>query len=380
MSFEAKEKKEGGGMPRSGSCSDFSDSEKVGSSALMRNGDTRFGEVFVRDRLTSDSSLPRTGSPLANLESLPPQSKFDPNTGKFYRSLSVEAARVPPSMSAVELLGLFSGDAELSYSSDTHTGTVVSLAGSAFTFTCVGETHVESNDMYAKVQERLERLCLGAEEPEVESAMGMSLFPSTAQAAVEKDAVLVAESCGGLSLFAPANPARTGRLVTADSCGGMTMFSWEDEEEALSGHTTDEEEELERKGPSVVATISKVIADTCAGFSFFRSAEEPAFEELTATESACGLTIYQGDGQRMQGARAETCGGLTTFTERLADESYDAESDEECAYGEEECQVVAGESVCGWTDFAPALRKLQQRPETYTAEQQWMSNLAFGVH
>uniref|UniRef100_A0A6T8KJ29 Uncharacterized protein n=1 Tax=Hemiselmis andersenii TaxID=464988 RepID=A0A6T8KJ29_HEMAN len=377
MSFDQM-RPEKGGMLRSGSNSDFSDSEKSAGPALMRVGDTRFGEVFVRDRLTSDSSLPRTGSPLANPLSLPPQSKFDPNTGKFYRSLTVDSARVPPSVSAVELLGLFSADSELAYSADTHTGTVVSLAGGAFTFTCVGETHVDSNCMYEKVQERLDSLLLGTEEPEVESAMGMSLFPSKGHALVEKDVELVAESCAGLSLFAPANPVKTARNVAADSCGGMTMFSWEDEEEALSGHTTDEEEELEGKQTSVVSSISKVIADTCAGFTFFRSAKEQDFEELTATESAMGLTIYQGNGKRMTNVLAETCGGLTTFSERLADNSYDGESDEDGHY--DECQEVAGESVCGWTDFTPGLRALQQRPETYTAEQQWMSDLAFGVH
>mmetsp|Transcript_10036 Transcript_10036/g.19631 ORF Transcript_10036/g.19631 Transcript_10036/m.19631 type:complete len:388 (+) Transcript_10036:166-1329(+) len=374
--------KEGGGMAHSSSFSDFSDSEKGAGMFMRACSDTRLGETFVRDRLTSDPFAGFQGSPLATMNSLPPQSKFDPNTGKFYRSLSVDAAKVPTSVSAHELLSLFSGDDQLSYSNETHTGTVVSLAGLAFTFTCVGETHVDCNNMYTEVQARMEDLLIGgSDDQEVECAMGMSLFPGNKQVVTEKDVELVADSCAGMSLFAPANPSKTARPVAADSCGGMTMFSWEDEEEVLSGHTT-EDEEAGESSPSAFATLSKVILNTCAGMTLFGLAkEQPAEDNITATESAFGLTLFKSDRPAFANSfQAESCCGMTTFSERLADESYDGEESEEEEYEYDLPCDVAADSVCGWTDFGPALRAIQNKPETYTAEQQWMSDLAFGVH
>lgn len=335
--------------------------------AMCRVGDTRLGEMFVRDRLTTGPA--GKSSPLVELmpQNRKPLSKYDPNTGKFYRSTVVDASAIPASLSAVELLQIFSANERLAYRAETHTGTIVSLAGSALTLTCVGETHVDADRMFAEVQDRLSELLIAPQEVDVtlESAMGMSFF-NAGHGPVEKEVELVAESCSGFSLFAPAQPMQH-RPIKADTCGGMTMFSWDVDESELSGDDTEDEEST-----GVFSSVGKMLANTVAGMTFFR-AKKQTVEDLRTTETMGGLTLYLGDGKRMQNVCAETCGGITTFSE-CADEASAVADEEEIAPFK-----VASDSMMGFTDFTPLLRSMQQDPDSYTDEQKWMSDLAWGI-
>jgi len=359
--------------------SDSSDGKDAG--VACRAGDTRLGEMFIRDRLTSGQGLAKA-SPLANLmpqQNQKPLSKYDHSTGKFYRSLVVDASSIPSSLSAIDLLQIFSSDEELAYRSETHTGAIVSLAGGSLTLTCVGETHVDADKMYANVQDRLCELLFpedyslpveGEEAVVAETAAGISLF-NAGKGPAEKDCDLVAESMAGMSLFSSAQP-KQARPVVADTCGGMTMFSFEEADSELSGNETEDEEEFQQR-PSVLAGVTKILADTVAGMTFFSRKEQDA-EALNATETSGGMTLYLGDGKRMQNVVAETCCGMTTFSECSA--SPDACSNcDDCA----PCCVAASDSMMGYTDFTPLLKSIQQDPESYTEEQKWMSDLAWGV-
>lgn len=181
-------------------------------------GDTRHAEMFVRDQLTSGLAPP--ASPLANILGGPamqsagsgrPQSKYDPNTGKFYRSAIVDTSCVPLSLPATELLAIFCADG-LQYDSSTHTGVVLNIA-SSITITCVGDTHVEADAMHSEVQERLSKFFSRSGMPHLElnspaqNAAGITLFSEGSVGPAEKDCELVADSCAGLSLFAPVRGA-----------------------------------------------------------------------------------------------------------------------------------------------------------------------------
>jgi hypothetical protein len=194
----------------SSSCKSSFESGPKGSGRLIP-GDSRHAELFVRDNLTSPKSgFAPAPSPLAGIFELQhgqkPMSKYDPNTGKFYRSVTMDTAGISASLSALSLLSLFSGD-EMRYDTATHTGVVLNIAGQ-FTVTCVGDTHVQADAMYAKVQETLAALAQPMpedgeddSEAQMQSVMGISLLQGCGKGPVEKDCELVADSCAGLTLF-----------------------------------------------------------------------------------------------------------------------------------------------------------------------------------
>lgn len=207
-------------------------------------GDTRHAEMFVRDQLTSGLAPP--ASPLANIlggsamqsvGSVRPQSKYDPNTGKFYRSAIVDTSFVPLALPATELLAMFCADG-LQYNSSTHTGVVLNIA-SSITITCVGDTHVQADAMHSEVQERLSKLFFSRSDmphlqlsSPAQNAAGITLFSEGSVGPAEKDCELVADSSAGLSLFSPV----CGALQEYPTIWIRAAFAWSLIKRMLSRH------------------------------------------------------------------------------------------------------------------------------------------------
>jgi len=347
----------------------------------MLAGDTRQAEMFVRDQLTTGFAPP--SSPLADIlpmaaGSSKPQAKYDPNTGKFYRSVVVDPSCVPASLPATLLMAVFCSD-EMRYNPGSHTGVVLNISYN-ITVTCVGDTHVQADDMYSEVQQRVAALIresfpslAALDEPagEVETCMGMTLFAPAAQPS-DEECELVADSCAGISLFAPILvPQKQIRAVRAvDSCCGMTMFTAEEEEDDLS----ETETASPRSATGSLSSLKQFVADTCAGMTLFgNTADKQVDLEDLVADGVMGMTLYSPKGEQGEyDVHAETCNGVTTFTKC-------APAPEAEGSGEEEGEDIASSCVSGFTDFTPALRKMQQDPTTYTAEQQWLSELAWGA-
>lgn len=346
------------------------------SKGLAHYGDTRHAEMFVRDQLTM--GVASLTSPLADILQLggsqaKPQSKYDPNTGKFYRSTTVDSSCVPASLPVKDIMSLFCSD-EQRYDPSTHTGVVVNIS-SVITVTCVGDTHVQADGMHNEVQKRIADLMIksysapqDAASQGVATAMGLTLFSDGGRGFAEKDCELVQDTCAGISLFGPVSASQVQiKAVKADTCCGMTMFSVEDDE------LSETETEANVSPVGSMDILKQMFVDTCLGMSFFSSSKKQmGLEELVA-DSVLGQTLYSNS--NVEGPRdvhAETCGGVTTFSACEASVECEVEK-------EENTDDIASMSVGGFTDFSPALKKFQQNPETYTAEQKWLSELAWAA-
>jgi hypothetical protein len=208
--------------PSSGSSCKSSFESGSKSTGRLVVGDTRHAEMFVRDNLTSGFVPP--ASLLAGIfdgqHGGKPLSKYDPNTGKFYRSVALDAESIPASLSALSLLSLFASD-EMRYNTSTHTGVVINLAGQ-ITVTCVGDTHVQTDALYTKVQETLASLFSSQQQLDngdgsdgiIDSVMGISLVQCAGKGPVEKDCELEADSSLGFTLFSRTD----GKLCTRHAC------------------------------------------------------------------------------------------------------------------------------------------------------------------
>jgi hypothetical protein len=165
-----------------------------------------------------------------------------------------------------------------------------------------------------------------------------------------------------------------------EHCAGMTLFSYTDEDELSEHDTVVSGASSSKNSPCLKSTLQQALVDTMAGMTLFRASEKPQVSlENAMADTSCGISLYSlPDHKQMQNVRADTCGGFTMFTACEADSDSDENYAQDDVYDAETC-MMASHTIMGFTDFGPALAKLRQDPETYTEEQQWLSDLAWAV-
>jgi hypothetical protein len=323
------------------------------SMGKLEEGGVGQAHMFVLDKLTSGS--PPTGMQGASLlqnkmgggaGQLGPSSKFDAQTGKFYRSFRVDTAEIEGAQ-LKELLGLFALNG-LDYDEGQHSGVMMSVAGGALSVICVGDTHVHCNFLFEKSRAKVDNfLTLHAAANQVEEQLvaaescGLTFFHSLAEPEQEDDTEFAgkAHCMAGFTLFS-AGPAHSPAPATekADQVAGQTLFS------PLEPVEPCELAAEESAGITFFRPHGKVkdhmVADSVAGFTLLSYADDTLSEQSTedggsnvdAQELAeADAALSNKDLKALWTSVAETCAGLTFFSRPVrTEEEWDAMQADSC--------------------------------------------------
>jgi hypothetical protein len=216
-------------------------------------------QIHVYDLLSKGLQSPIGGlgkgiisSQIGNfLERQRPHSKYDPRTGRFYRSITVDQIS---SVVLNELIASLSA-ASLSFDRNTFSGVITFITGGEGTegfginLTCVADTHLHADSMYERAEQILVQLLSAhassfkeTEELPFETLAGFTLLCSSQSEAdspsirhvSESDAPSAAdplyqaegETCCGVSLFRdPYAPPPDWSSPDLDTAAGVTLFS-----------------------------------------------------------------------------------------------------------------------------------------------------------
>eukprot|EP00293_Proteomonas_sulcata_P015515 CAMPEP_0184311176 /NCGR_PEP_ID=MMETSP1049-20130417/38736_1 /TAXON_ID=77928 /ORGANISM="Proteomonas sulcata, Strain CCMP704" /LENGTH=340 /DNA_ID=CAMNT_0026626275 /DNA_START=234 /DNA_END=1256 /DNA_ORIENTATION=+ len=311
---------------------------------MKEEGAEGLGHLFMMDKLTANSPPAGKGmssSVLGRIQGtsqLKPSSKFDAQTGKFYRSFRIDASGLERA-SVGELLTLFAGQPGLDYDAQQHSGVVVSMAGGEVSVLCVGETHVHCDFLVEEARRRLNtfltlRAAAQAVEEQIQAseACGFTLFHSTEERGVEDDADFEgkAHSMAGFTLFSagPAHNSTEPPTEVATQVAGQTLFS------SLEQVEPTELLAEQCSGLTLFAPLGKakdhMIADSIAGFTLLSHVDEDYLSEKGTEEGsnadAAELDVREeaeDDGlgalsnkdlKALFSSVADTCAGLTFFS------------------------------------------------------------------
>ena len=344
-----------------------------------RQQDDDMSHLFMMNKLMSmapqSASQSMFGLGAASGTPGKPQAKFDPQSGKWYRSFTVDRSLGSFSLDA---LGAALSSEELCFSELTQSGVVLNLAGSALraggevSFLCVGDNHVHADHLYQEGRVAMTKLFHqdkpapeAATDAVADSVCGFTLFSGpdcTAEAQdlnaggacgftiFNKPVVLeqqqqqaqegwggevVPDSLCGITFLSPAQPSEgEGVELVADGFAGATIFS------NLAAASSD------------FFGGKAVEADSIMGMTMFSYADEEEQEEEDTREagwggleadSTCGMLMLsraEADSEPGPALEADACAGMTLF------------SAEGGAQWMKEKRVVATHSLGGMTLFA----------------------------
>ena len=297
--------------------------------------------LFMINKLTSLAPSGVQGMFLGSGSSKP-QAKFDPQSGKWYRSFTVD--RSLGSLSLDALATALSSEA-LCFNEVTQSGVVMNLAGSLqaggeVSFLCVGDNHVHADHLHRQGLGAIAKLCRGNAEQSpartatvADSTCGVTLF-SAPEGAPSMARMQADGACGFNLLFKAAEQQESashkqgqagwGGSVQADYLCGLTMLSsteaaqadvLELEADGVAGMT------LFNASGATAAPVSEVVAaESVAGMTVFGRASSPASQ---AKPAAAPDAAEAGFG----GLEADSsCGVLMLSRPEGAEESLDADT------------------------------------------------------
>jgi hypothetical protein len=214
-----------------------------------------------------------------------PKGKFDAQSGKWYRSLTL-SPQVVEAVGIKELMEVLN-DPAIKFGSQSQTGVVFNILpsehGMQLSLMCIGETHVEVDRQLQTAMARVTELLSEARNRlQARTLAGLSLFSRGDAAAQLGD---VQDTCAGITLFgAPADQQKPCNVVMEDNACGMSIFS----------HAPAAKDRKPRKGLAKPATPCEfAVKDSCAGMTMFeRPADWKAPEDICATESQAGMTMF----------------------------------------------------------------------------------------
>jgi hypothetical protein len=214
-----------------------------------------------------------------------PKGKFDAQSGKWYRSLTL-SPKVVESVGIKELMEVLN-DPAIKFGSQSQTGVVFNILpsehGMQLSLMCIGETHVEVDRQMQTAMARVKELLSETHNRlQARTLAGLSLF-SRGDAATQLGDVQ--DTCAGITLFGtPADQQKPGDVVIEDNACGMSLFS----------HAPAAKDRKPRKGlAKPAAPCEFAVKDSCAGMTMFERPEDwKAPEDIFATESQAGMTMF----------------------------------------------------------------------------------------
>ncbi|EKX40618.1 hypothetical protein GUITHDRAFT_164652, partial [Guillardia theta CCMP2712] len=259
-------------------------------SPCMPEGQDGLARMYVLDKLTSLGPRPAM-NPLGQKlgAATKPLGKFDPHSGKWFRSFAIDSS-VVGELSLQEVVELFSCE-HLRYRPEGHTGVVLNLVLNEFNVMCIGDTHVQVDELYndamLKLQERMDKMQGGklpsqacSEGPVMDSVAGISLIRNEGKQSLEDRQVQFNETAG-VSLLSAVDQADSKPLRATGSIAGMTLFA-----------ETVEDEESDALNSADVSNLIQSVRQKCASFTKYLQSFDSAVNDETCIES-CGMTLFK---------------------------------------------------------------------------------------